>query len=294
MEAFVLVLIVVFVFLGSWRATIIPMIAVPVALIGTFAVLYLFGPSANTITLFALVLSIGIVVDEAIVVVENVERVMEEQGLPARDATRKAMAQITPAIIAITLVLLSLFVPVGFIPGITGALYAQFALTVSTAMLLPAVNALALSPALCAMLLRPRERRGVMGWIARRIDNVRNGYARIVARLARIAALSLVAVAIGFAGYFGLSRIVPDGFLPDEDQGVLFMEVKLPQNASLNRTQDVVMQIVPILREIPGVRAITTVTGFSLLEGLQVGNSAFLVVLLEPFDERVKKGVFGL
>src|SRR5690606_40960942 len=220
------------------------MIAIPVSLIGTFRSLLLFGQSANTISLFAMVLSIGIVVDDAIVVVENVERVMEEEGLPPREAARKAMAQITPAIIAITLVLLSVFIPVGFIPGITGSLYAQFALTVSVAMLLSAVNALTLSPALCALMLRPRQRsRGPMAWVSRRIDAVRNGYVAMVARLIRVSALSLVVVALALAGYWGLSRIVPGGFLPEEDQGALFMEVKLPANASLNRTQRVMEQV---------------------------------------------------
>jgi len=291
-EAFLLVLVVVFLFLGSWRATIIPMIAIPVSLIGTFAFLLLFGQSANTISLFAMVLSIGIVVDDAIVVVENVDRVMREERLPPREATRKAMAQITPAIIAITLVLLSVFVPVGFIPGITGALYAQFALTVSVAMLLSAVNALTLSPALCALLLRPGEGHGrIMRWIQGRIDDVRNGYAWTVARLVRIAAFSLVAVAAAFAGYYGLSRVVPTGFVPEEDQGALFMEVTLPQSAALNRTERVVREVESQVRDIPGIRSVTAVAGFSLLQNLQVGNSAFMVLLLDPFDERIEQGI---
>ena len=290
-EAFVLVLVVVFVFLGNWRATIIPMLAVPVALIGTFAFLLLFGQSANTISLFAMVLAIGIVVDDAIVVVENVERVMRDENLPAPEATRKAMGQITPAIIAITLVLLSVFIPVGFIPGITGSLYAQFALTVSVAMLLSAVNALTLSPALCALLLKPHEKHGrVMGWIQDRIDNVRNGYSRLVNRLVRMAILSLVVVAAAFGGYFGLSTIVPAGFLPDEDQGALFMELRLPQNAALNRTQVVVRDVEGLVRDIPGVRSVTAVAGFSLLDSLQAGNAAFMVVLLDPFEERTEAG----
>ena len=291
-EAFLLVLAVVFLFLGNWRATIVPMAAVPVSLIGTFAFLLLFGQSANTISLFAMVLSIGIVVDDAIVVVENVERVMREEKLPPREATRKAMKQITPAIIAITLVLLSVFVPVGFIPGITGALYAQFALTVSVAMLLSAINALTLSPALCALLMRPGQGQGrIMGWIQQRIDNVRNGYAAVVARLVRVSALSLVAVAAAFAGYYGLSRVVPSGFLPDEDQGALFMEVTLPQSAALNRTDRVVREVEALVQDIPGIRSVTAVAGFSLLQSLQVGNSAFMVLLLEPFDERVEQGI---
>ena len=291
-EAFLLVLAVVFLFLGSWRATIIPMVSVPVSLIGTFAFLLLLGQSANTISLFALVLSIGIVVDDAIVVVENVERVMEEDGLPPREAARKAMAQITPAIIAITLVLLSVFVPVGFIPGITGALYAQFALTVSVAMLLSAINALTLSPALCALLLRPGEgKHGIMGWVSGRIDRVREGYVAVVGRLIRRAALSLVAVAMALAAYWGLSRIVPGGFLPEEDQGALFMEIKLPANASLNRTERVMAGVLATVRDIPGVKTVNAVAGFSLLDSLQVGNAGFMVLLLEPFDQRVSAGI---
>mgnify|MGYP001463976298 CR=1 FL=1 len=292
LEAFALVLVVVFLFLGSWRATIIPMLAVPVSLIGTFAFLLLFGQSANTISLFAIVLSIGIVVDDAIVVVENVERVMEEEGLPPREAARKAMGQITPAIIAITLVLLSVFVPVGFMPGITGSLYAQFALTVSVAMLLSAVNALTLSPALCAILLKPQERqRGIMAWVSRRIDGVRNGYVAVVTRLVRISGFSLVAVALALAGYWGLTRVVPGGFLPEEDQGALFMEVKLPANASLNRTERVMEQVRRLVQDIPGVRTVNSVAGFSLLDSLQVGNSGFMVLLLAPFGERVDQGI---
>ena len=193
-EAFVLVVIVVFVFLGSLRATIIPTIAVPVSLVGTFAVLLTIGYSANTVSLLALVLAIGIVVDDAIVVVENVERVMEEEPeLTPAEATKKAMGQITAPIIAITLVLLSVFVPIGFIPGISGTLFRQFAVTISVAMLISAVNALTLSPALCAVFLRHTgEKRGVMGYLSRGIDRARNGYTNVVVRLLRVAALSIV------------------------------------------------------------------------------------------------------
>ena len=185
--AFVLVVIVVFVFLGSLRATLIPAIAVPVSVIGTFAVLLVMGYSANTISLLAMVLAIGILVDDAIVVVENVERVMEEEpDLSPADATKKAMAEITAPIIAITLVLFSVFVPIAFIPGISGTLFRQFAVTISVAMLISALNALTLSPALCAVFLRHRgPKRGPMGWVLRRIDNIRDGYAAIVRRLVR-------------------------------------------------------------------------------------------------------------
>ena len=185
-----------FLFLGSLRATLIPAIAVPVSLIGTFAVLLALGYSANTVSLLAMVLAVGILVDDAIVVVENVERVMEEEpDLSPAEATKKAMAEITAPIIAITLVLLSVFVPIAFIPGISGELFRQFAVTISAAMLISAVNALTLSPALCAVFLRHSgPRRGPMGWVLRRIDNVRDGYAAIVRRLVRVSALGLVVI----------------------------------------------------------------------------------------------------
>ncbi|MGH6882483.1 MAG: efflux RND transporter permease subunit, partial [Hypericibacter sp.] len=194
-EAFILVVIVVFLFLGSWRATLVPLIAVPVSLISTFAVLLVMGFSANMITLFALVLAIGIVVDDAIVVVENVERLMEDEKLSPKEAAKKAMTEITAPIIAITLVLLSVFVPVGFIPGISGVLFSQFAVAVSVAMLFSAINALTLSPVLCALLLKPvHQRRGPMKWVMLGIDKTRDGYAWVVHRLVRVAILSLVAV----------------------------------------------------------------------------------------------------
>src|SRR4029077_2206793 len=194
--AFGLVVLVVFLFLGSLRATIIPAIAVPVSLIGAFAVLLVMGYSANTVSLLAMVLAIGILVDDAIVVVENVERVMEEEpDLSPGDATKKAMAEITGPIIAISLVLLSVFVPIAFIPGVSGTLFRQFAVTISVAMLISAINALTLSPALCAVFLHHRgPPRGPLGWILRRIDNIRDGYAAIVRRLVRVSVLGLVLI----------------------------------------------------------------------------------------------------
>jgi hydrophobe/amphiphile efflux-1 (HAE1) family protein len=228
LEAFVLVVLVVLLFLGSLRATIIPTIAVPVSLIGTFAVLLLLGFSANTVTLLAMVLAIGIVVDDAIVVVENVERVMEEEPhLTPAEATKKAMGQITGPIIAITLVLLSVFVPVGFIPGLSGVLFAQFAVTVSVAMVISAINALTLSPALCALVLRPHHgpRRGPLGYVMRGIDKVRDAYGSVVARLVRVGALSLLLTAGFAAGIFALSTRTPQGFLPEEDQGAFFVQI---------------------------------------------------------------------
>ncbi|HTW29027.1 MAG TPA: efflux RND transporter permease subunit, partial [Acetobacteraceae bacterium] len=227
--AFALVVAVVFLFLGNLRATIIPAIAVPVSLIGTFAVLLALGYSANTISLLAMVLAIGIVVDDAIVVVENVERVMEEEpDLSPKDATKKAMTQITAPIIAISLVLLSVFVPIGFIPGISGELFSQFAVTISVAMVISAVNALTLSPALCGVFLRhDGPRRGIMARVLRGIDHVRDGYVAVVKRLLRLAVLAIVLVAAFGVGIGLISRITPTGFLPEEDQGAFFVAVQL-------------------------------------------------------------------
>src|ERR1700758_2039704 len=228
-EAFVLVVIVVFLFLGSIRATLIPTFAVPVSLIGAFIVLLAVGYSINTVSLLAMVLAIGIVVDDAIVVVENVERVMEEHpDLSPADATKEAMAQITAPIIAITLVLLSVFVPIAFIPGLSGTLFRQFAVTISAAMLISAVNALTLSPALCAVFLRHTgPRRGIMGRVLNSIDWLRDGYAAIVRRLLRFATVSIAVVVVFAAGIFGVSLVTPRGFLPEEDQGAFYTSVQL-------------------------------------------------------------------
>ena len=208
-EAFVLVVLVVFLFLGNFRATLIPTIAVPVSLIGTFIVLNAIGYSANTVSLLAVVLAIGIVVDDAIVVVEAVEAIMEEHPeLTPAEATIEAMREITAPIIAITLVLLSVFVPVAFIPGISGELFRQFAVTVAVSMFLSAINALTLSPALCALLLRPHHgpRRGPIGVVMRSIDRVRDGYGAVVARLVRISIIGLALVAVAMVGVYGWAR----------------------------------------------------------------------------------------
>jgi len=286
-EAFVLVIIVVFLFLGSWRATIIPLVAVPVALVGTFAFLLVIGFSANTVSLLAVVLAIGIVVDDAIVVVENVERIMEEEHLPPREAAKKAMAQITGPILAITLVLLSVFLPVAFIPGITGQLFQQFAAVVAFSMLISAVNALTLSPALCAVLLKPsHERRGIMGRVMNGIDWVRDGYAGIVARLVRVAMVVVVLI-IGIGLATGaLFKATPTGFLPSEDQGAFMAEIQLPQGASLNRTLEVVKQVETIFSADPAMAFVLTIPGFSLMDGVVQSNSAAVIGRLKPFSER--------
>jgi hydrophobe/amphiphile efflux-1 (HAE1) family protein len=287
-EAFILVVIVVFLFLGNLRATIIPAIAVPVSLIGAFAVLLVLGYSANTVSLLAMVLAIGIVVDDAIVVVENVERVMEEEpDIPPAEATKKAMAQITAPIIAITLVLLSVFVPIAFIPGISGTLFRQFAVTISAAMVISALNALTLSPALCAVFLRHTgPRRGIMGHVVGGIDWVRDRYAALVRRLVRLAALSVVLVVAFGAATYGVSRLTPTGFLPEEDQGAFFISVQLPDGASVARTSQVTKQVEDLVEQMPAVEHTLSIIGFSFLDGASEPNSAFMVVRLKPFAER--------
>ena len=287
-EAFVLVAIVVFIFLGNFRATLIPIIAVPVALIGTFAVMLALGFSANTISLLALVLAIGIVVDDAIVVVEAVEHILEhEPDLTPAQATEKAMAQVTAPIIAITLVLLSVFIPTAFIPGITGQLYSQFAVAVSVSMVISAINALSLSPALCSLILRHRGKpKGVMAWLQGGIDKSRDGYVRLVTPIARRTFMALILVG-GFAlATGGIGSLVPSGFLPDEDQGAFMAEVQLPDASSTNRTLKSIEEVEQTIIGKPWMQSIFTVSGYSILDGLNLPNRGLVVVELKPFAER--------
>jgi len=289
--AFVLVAIVVFLFLGKLRTTLIPLVAVPVSIIGTFAVMLIIGYSANTVSLLALVLAIGIVVDDAIVVIENVERVIEaEPELSVPAATKKAMAEITGPIIAIALVLLSVFVPVAFIPGISGQLFRQFAVAVSTSMIISAVNALTLSPALCAVLLkRGAKRRGPMYYVLHGIDRVRDGYVAVVRRLVRVAVLGVVVVAGVAAASLGLYRITPQGFLPAEDQGAFFAAMRLPEGASTNRTEQLVAQVENMIRPIPGVQGVLSVVGLNFIDYVAASNQAFFVIRLKPYEQRTDR-----
>jgi len=288
LQAFGLVVLVVFIFMGNLRATIIPAVAVPVSLIATFAALLAFGYSANTVSLLALVLAIGVVVDDAIVVVENVERVMgEEPDLSPAEATKKAMTQITGPVIAITLVLLSVFVPIAFIPGLSGQLFRQFAVTISVAMLFSAINALTLSPALCAVFLRHHgQQHGPMGWVLRRIDNVRDGYAAVVRRLVRAAVLGVVMIVVIGFGAFKLFESTPTGFLPQEDQGAFFIFVQLPDGASMPRTRETVTQIEALLKTMPQMENVIAIVGYSMLDSGVESNAAFLVAKLKPFTDR--------
>ncbi len=286
--AFVLVVIVVFLFLGSLRATLIPAIAVPVSLIGSFAVLLAMGYTANTVSLLVMVLAIGILVDDAIVVVENVERILEEEpNLSPSQATKKALTEITAPIIAITLVLLSVFVPVAFIPGVPGTLFRQFAVTISVAMLISAVNALTLSPALCAVLLRHRgPKRGPMGWVLRRIDAVRDGYASIVRRLVRVSLFGALSILVSAAGIYLIVLRTPTGFLPEEDQGAFFISVQLPDGASVARTGEAVRRIEALLQSMPQVENVFSIIGFSILDGVSEPNTGLVVPTLTPFADR--------
>lgn len=300
-EAILLVVVVVIIFLQNWRATIIPLLAVPVSLIGTFAVMAAMGLSLNTLSLFGLVLAIGIVVDDAIVVVENVERHIAE-GLNAHQATRQAMSEVVGPIIATALVLVAVFVPTAFITGVSGAFYKQFALTIAVSTVISAFNSLTLSPALCALMLdrahhdkdgftRLFER--LLGWFFvpfnRFFTWVSESYGRLVARLIRMTAVVLV----GYLGLNGLNVLafekVPTGFIPQQDQGYLVLYAQLPDAASLSRTQAVMKQAVPIILETEGVAHVNAYVGWSVLTGANQSNVATMFARLQGFEQRAGK-----
>ncbi|WP_434051758.1 MAG: multidrug efflux RND transporter permease subunit [Roseibium sp.] len=285
---FLLVVSVVFIFLGNWRATIIPTVAIPVSLIGTFGVLLALGMSLNTISLFALVLAIGIVVDDAIVVVENVERIIAEEGLAPKEATAKAMEQITSPVIATTLVLLAVFVPTIFMPGITGRLYSQFAVTISVSVVISSINALTLSPALCGLILKARSGppKGLMGLFDRGITGVRDGYTAIIRRLVRVAFVGLIIVAGAIAVIMSLGSTLPQGFLPSEDQGYLMVDVQLPDGAALERTETVTERVVELTQAVPGVENVVIVNGYSILNGATSSNAALVIATMSNWEER--------
>ena len=291
-EALALVVIVVFIFLQGWRATLIPLCAVPVSLLGTFVLFPLFGFSINTLSLFGLVLAIGLVVDDAIVVVEAVERHIEE-GMNPREATLQAMREVSAPVIGIALVLSAVFIPTAFLPGITGRLYQQFALTIAISVIFSAFNALSLSPALSSLLLRPRKKsRGPLAWFFDKFNRVfasaTHGYvnwSRLAIRKTVISFALLAVLAVG-AGFFG-SRL-PSGFLPEEDQGYIFVALQLPDAASLERTDKVCREIEDFLSKTPGVQYTTSVVGFSLLSLVSDTYHAFFFVNFKPWSERTK------
>ncbi|MFZ1011045.1 MAG: multidrug efflux RND transporter permease subunit [Candidatus Sulfotelmatobacter sp.] len=291
--ALVLVIIVVFLFLQGWRSTLIPLLAVPVSLVGTFVLFPLFGFSINTLSLFGLVLAIGLVVDDAIVVVEGVERHIEE-GMTPKAAALKAMEELSGPVVGIALVLSAVFVPTAFIPGITGRLYQQFAVTIAISVILSAFNALTLSPALAALLLKPREEshgllRRFFDWFNRVFERATDGYVSWSGVLLRKTAVMVVLLlAFGVAAGFFANR-VPSSFLPDEDQGFLYVNMQLPNSASLERTSQAATQVENILANTSGVKYSTSVIGFSLLSFVRTSYNAFFVVTLKPWDERTSR-----
>jgi HAE1 family hydrophobic/amphiphilic exporter-1 len=291
-QALLLVILVVFVFLQGWRPTLIPLLAVPVSLIGTFMLFPLFGFSVNTLSLFGLVLAIGLVVDDAIVVVEAVEHHIEE-GMSPRDATFKAMEEVSGPVVAIAIILAAVFIPTAFIPGITGRLYQQFALTIAISVIISAFNALSLSPALCAMLLRPKgEARGPLAGFYRKFNSifgrVQEGYVGASRHLIQKSTLSFVILGCFALGAFLIGRKLPTAFLPDEDQGYLYVGVQLPNASSLQRTSEVTRKVEDVLKNTPGVRNYTSVIGFSLLSTVSNTYSGFVFVNFKPWDDRTK------
>jgi len=291
-QAVILVILVVFIFLQGWRATLIPLIAVPVSLIGTFAVFPLIGFSINTLSLFGLVLAIGLVVDDAIVVVEAVEHHIEG-GMSPRDATLKAMEEVSGPVVAIALILFAVFVPTAFIPGITGRLYQQFAVTIAVSMLISAFNALSLSPALAAMLLRPRkEPRGLARWFFggfnRWFARATDGYVGVCGMLIRKIGCSVfvLIVVVAAAGVLGVK--LPSGFLPEEDQGYFYLDIQLPDASSLQRMDKVCRKVEDILRHTPGVEVYNTIVGYSILNQVNTTYNGYFSVTLKPWHERKK------
>jgi hydrophobic/amphiphilic exporter-1 (mainly G- bacteria), HAE1 family len=288
--ALVLVIIVVYLFLQGWRATLIPLLAVPVSLVGTFAFFPLFGFSINTLSMFGMVLAIGLVVDDAIVVVEAVERHIEE-GMAPKDAALKAMQEISGPVIGIALVLSAVFIPTAFIPGITGRLYQQFAVTIAISVIISAFNALSLSPALAALLLQPKKPnagalRRFFGWFNRVFGRATDGYVSVSRTLIRKSGLAVAALLLfGVAAVFFGAKL-PSGFLPDEDQGYVYINLQLPNSASLERTEQAAREIENILANTPGVQYTTSVIGFSLLSYIQTSYNAFFFVTLKPWSDR--------
>ncbi|MFP4086615.1 MAG: efflux RND transporter permease subunit [Desulfobacteraceae bacterium] len=287
-EAMLLVFLVVFVFLQNWRATLIPAIAIPVSLVGTFAVLKAFGFSINTLTLFGLVLAIGIVVDDAIVVVENASRCIDEKGMAPKEATKEAMREVTGPVIATTLVLMSVFVPVAFMPGITGQLYRQFALTIAFSVGISSINALTLSPALCAALLRPTPKRQI--WFFRKFNQAfewsRNKYLKGVRWFIRAWIVDLLVFAGLFLATYMMFKMVPTGFVPAEDEGYFMVMLQAPEGASLDRTGQVCATVEDMLKKTPGVADVVMIGGYNLLNSAMDLASAAAFVMLDPWDQR--------
>ena len=289
-EAVILVILITFLFLGDWRSTLIPTIAIPVSLIGTFAFLFILGFSINVITLFGLILAIGIVVDDAILVIENVNRLMHDEHLPPREAAIKTMMQVSGAVVATTLVLLAMFAPICFLGGITGQIYRQFGITISIAVLISSVNALTLSPALSALILKhvgPDHKKFIFfRWFDRMFESFTGKYMWIVKGLIRKFIIVIILIAAISAAGLKIYEILPKGFLPDEDKGAFFIHVQLPNAASLPRTQKVTDRISKHFRGQKGVEHVASVAGFNLLGGTAASNCGLVVVKLAPWKDR--------
>lgn len=294
-EAVILVILVTFIFLQDWRATLVPAIAIPVSLIGTFAVLYAIGYSINLITLFALILAIGIVVDDAIVVIESINRMMEEERLSPKEAAVKTMELVTSPVIATTLVLLAMFVPICFMPGITGEMYRQFGITISVAVLISSINALTLSPALSAVLLKPvdhfssRRKFIVFRWFNSFFTSLTKGYASLVTRLVRKAIIVIILYAIFTVISAKIYTMIPTGFLPSEDQGTVMANVQLPDASAMPRTEKVISEMTKIMKSVPGISNVITIAGFSIINGTNASNTAFVIGTLDDWSKRTEK-----
>ncbi|HTA44943.1 MAG TPA: efflux RND transporter permease subunit [Bryobacteraceae bacterium] len=288
--AIALVVAVVFIFLQGWRSTLIPLLAVPVSLVGAFIFFPLFGFSINTLSLFGLVLAVGLVVDDAIVVVEAVERHIEE-GMAPRQAALKAMEEISGPVVGIALVLSAVFIPTAFIPGITGRLYQQFAVTIAISVILSAFNALSLSPALAGLILKPkRESKGPLAiffrWFNRVFGRATDGYVKVSSLLLHKASVSVILLAGFTVAGLWIGRNLPSSFLPDEDQGYFYVNVQLPNAASLQRTEEVVAKLQKVASQIPGVEDVTTISGFSLLSLVRTTYNAFGFITMKDWDSR--------
>lgn len=283
-----LVFLVTYLFMQNFRATLVPTITIPVSLLATFAVLLMFGFSLNMLTLFGLILAIGIVVDDAIVVVENTSRNIDEKNLPPKEAARQAMDEVTGALIATTLVVLAVFIPTALLGGMTGVLYRQFAITISVATCFSTVNALTLSPALCGLLLRPQQkvRFPLFTGFNKLLGGTRTGYLWLVTKGVRLAAIVIVVFAGFVAATAVLQKKTPTGFIPPDDMGYFFVNVQLPDAAKLARTRAVIDQVENLLLDTPGVTNVVSVNGFSILSGAQASNTGFAVVVLEDWGER--------
>ncbi|MBS1741880.1 MAG: multidrug efflux RND transporter permease subunit [Bacteroidetes bacterium] len=296
-EALLLVIFVVFLFLQNWRATLIPVLAIPVSLIGTFIFFIPFGFTINTLTLFAFVLAIGIVVDDAIVVVEAVQHYIDYEKISPKEATKKAMKDISGPVIAIALILAAVFIPVGFIPGIVGRLYQQFAITIAVSVIISAFVALSLTPALCSIMLKPSSdetaKKNILdkffAWFNRGFGKMNAGYTRSVSKWIKATPLVIVMLLCLFVGLFMLFKNKPTGFIPTEDEGRLFVTYEMPEAASTTRSKAMLLEIMNRVRNIPGVKTVGGLAGFNIITFANKSNAGTLFVLLEPWDNRKEK-----